>query len=43
MEWTEYITAVEGTEEFLLIRISDVDVTAGEGNDVLNSIAFSVK
>ena len=41
MEWTEYKAAVEGTDEFIIIRISDVDVTTGEGSDVLNSIKFA--
>lgn len=40
MEWTEYQTPVDDTGEFILIRISDVDVTTGEGADVLNSINF---
>ena len=41
MNWTEYKAAIDGTEEFMVIQISDVDTTSGEGKDVLNSITFS--
>jgi hypothetical protein len=41
MEWTEYKAAIDGTEEFMIIQISDVDTSTGEGADVLNSITFT--
>lgn len=41
MEWTEYKAAIDGTEEFMIIQISDVDISTGEGADVLNSITFT--
>ena len=39
MEWTEYVAALEGTDQFIVIQISDIDIADGtEGYDVLTSI-----